>query len=52
MVIDPLTGPQLEALSAAAHSIVRGLEEASQACREQVPGCREAAPGCDESGPC
>ena len=45
MVIDPLTGPQLEALSAAAHSIVRGLEEAGRACREQ-------APGCDESSPC
>jgi hypothetical protein len=45
MVIDPLTGPQLEALSAAAHGIVRGLEEAGRACREQ-------APGCDESSPC
>lgn len=48
MVIDPLAGPQLEALSAAAQSIVRGLEEASQACREQAPGGSEAAPGCDE----
>ena len=45
MVIDPLSGPQLEALSAAAHSIVRGLDEASQACREQESGC-------DQGGPC
>ena len=52
MVIDPLTGPQLEALSAAARGIVRGLEEATQACREQAPDCREQAPGCDEGGPC
>jgi DNA-binding MarR family transcriptional regulator len=44
MVIDPLTGPQLEALAAAAHGIVRGLEEASQACREQAPGCGEDSP--------
>jgi DNA-binding MarR family transcriptional regulator len=52
MVIDPLTGPQLEALSAAAHGIVRGLEEAAQACREHAPDCREQAPGCDEGSPC
>ncbi len=50
MVIDPLSGPQLKALSAAAHSIVRGLEEASQACREQAPDCREQESGCDEQG--
>jgi DNA-binding MarR family transcriptional regulator len=52
MVIDPLTGPQLEALSAAAHGIVRGLEEAAQACREHAPDWREQVPGCDEGGPC
>src|ERR1700760_4427998 len=52
MVIDPLTGPQLEALSAAAHGIVRGLEEAAQACREQAPDCREQKPACGEGGPC
>jgi len=52
MVIDPLSGPQLEALSSAAHSIVRGLEEASQACREQAPDCREQGSGCDERDPC
>jgi DNA-binding MarR family transcriptional regulator len=52
MVIDPLTGPQLEALSAAAHSIVRGLDEASQACREHAPDCAEPASGCDEGSPC
>jgi len=52
MVIDPLSGPQLEALSSAAHSIVRGLEEASQACREQAPDCREQGSGYDERDPC
>src|ERR1700759_781279 len=52
MVIDPLSGPQLEALSAAAHSIVRGLDEAAQACREHAPACGEPASGCDEGGPC
>ncbi|HEX4256405.1 MAG TPA: MarR family transcriptional regulator [Streptosporangiaceae bacterium] len=52
MVIDPLSGPQLEALSAAAHSIVRGLEEAGQACREQAPDCGEPGSGCDEGSPC
>ena len=52
MVIDPLTGAQLEALSAAAHGIVRGLEEAAQACREHAPACGEPASGCDEGGPC
>ena len=41
MVIDPLTGPQREALAAAAQGIVGGLEAASQACREQAPGCVE-----------
>ena len=44
-VIDPLTGPQLEALTAAAHGIVDGLEQAGRACREhEAAACAEADP--------
>ena len=39
LVIDPLSGPELEVLSAAARSIVRSLEAAGDACREQAPTC-------------
>jgi DNA-binding MarR family transcriptional regulator len=52
LVIDPLTGPQLEALSAAAHGIISGLEEAGSACREHAPACAEHAPACAEDDPC
>ena len=41
LVIDPLTEPELETLSAAARGIVRSLEEAGSACREQAPACDE-----------
>jgi DNA-binding MarR family transcriptional regulator len=36
LVIDPLTGPQLEALAAAAQSIVGSLEQAGSACTEHI----------------
>jgi DNA-binding MarR family transcriptional regulator len=44
-VIDPLTGPQMAALAAAAHGIVDGLEQAGRACREhEATACAEADP--------
>jgi len=44
-VIDPLTGPQMAALAAAAHGIVDGLEQAGRACREhEAAACAEADP--------
>ena len=42
LVIDPLSGPELETLSAAARSIVRSLEAAGDACREHAPTCDES----------
>jgi DNA-binding MarR family transcriptional regulator len=39
LVIDPLTGPQLEALAAAAQSIVGSLEQAGSACTEHIDPC-------------
>ncbi|HEX3751920.1 MAG TPA: MarR family transcriptional regulator [Streptosporangiaceae bacterium] len=39
LVIDPLTGPQLEALAAAAQSIVGSLEQAGSACTEHLDPC-------------
>jgi DNA-binding MarR family transcriptional regulator len=44
LVIDPLTGPQLEALSAAARGIIRGLEEAARECQEHAPACAKEDP--------
>ena len=42
LVIDPLSDPELEVLSAAARSIVRSLEAAGDACREHAPTCDES----------
>lgn len=39
LVIDPLTGPQLEALAAAAQSIVGSLEQAGSACTGHIDPC-------------
>ena len=44
LVIDRLTGPQLEALSAAAHGIIAGLEQAGQSCLEDTDPCAGEAP--------
>ena len=52
LVIDPLTGPQLEALAAAAHSIVGSLEQASTACTEHIDPCTAPAGPCATDDPC
>ena len=44
LVIDRLTGPQLEALSAAAHGIIAGLEQAGDECLEDTDPCAGEAP--------
>jgi DNA-binding MarR family transcriptional regulator len=44
IVIDRLTGPQLEALAAAAHGIIAGLEQAGQSCLEHTHPCAGEAP--------
>ena len=46
LVIDPLTGPQLEALAAAAQSIVGSLEQAGSACTEHLDPCTGPADPC------
>jgi hypothetical protein len=43
-VIDPLTGPQLETLAAAAQSIVGSLEQAGSACTEHIDPCAAEDP--------
>jgi DNA-binding MarR family transcriptional regulator len=44
LVIDPLTGPQLETLAAAAQSIVGSLEQAGSACTEHIDPCAAEDP--------
>lgn len=44
LVIDRLTGPQLEALAAAAHGIIDGLEHAGESCLEDTHPCAGEAP--------
>jgi DNA-binding MarR family transcriptional regulator len=42
LVIDRLTGPELDALTAAAHGIIDGLEEAGRACAGHEDPCAGA----------